>query len=202
MPQRLDYATPSPAAFDWPFFIRLFFIGPFTGMCVACAQTIAALICWVRHGEPDFYFRGWSGVQLDFFTLTVGGAIVGFAYGVVLMVLESADWTTSPPVDCDPNCGRVCVRRGRGHRGVRVPAAGNRPYPPAAVDRRRIWIAGLRGDGPACPPITRSRKLIGLRPLYLPGAVSCRRDASKALHARGGGVGGAVRRRVRDVGAE
>ena len=26
-----------------------------------------------------------------------------------------------------------------------------------------------------------------------PGAVSCRRDASKALHARGGGVGGAVR---------
>jgi hypothetical protein len=103
-PQRLDYATPSPATFDWPFFIRLFFIGPFTGMCVGCAQTAAAVLCWVRHGEADFYFRGWSGVQLHFFALTVGGAFVGFAYGVVLMVLESRIarrvhlWTAIPIV--------------------------------------------------------------------------------------------------------
>src|SRR3954454_21015198 len=36
-----------------------------------------------------------------------------------------------------------------------------------------------------------------------PGAVSCRGDASaQALHARGGDVGRAVRRRMRAVGAE
>ena len=34
------------------------------------------------------------------------------------------------------------------------------------------------------------------------GAVSCRPDAPKALHFRGGGVGGVVRRRVRALGAE
>src|SRR4051794_11131888 len=71
------------------FFLRLFLIGPFTGACVGCAETAAAVLCWVRHDEPDFYFRGWSGVQFHFFTLAVGGGLVGFAYGIVLMVLES-----------------------------------------------------------------------------------------------------------------
>ena len=64
-----DYPTPQVGASRWLRALRLFVLGPLTGAAVAFAQTTAAMLCWVSWGEPDFYFRGWSGVQVDYLLL-------------------------------------------------------------------------------------------------------------------------------------
>ena len=87
-PRTLEYMTPRSALFSWWSILRFFLLGPFTGACVGFAQATAAVLCWIRAGEPDFYFRGWPGVQMSYFLLTVGGGIVGTAYGVALVVFE------------------------------------------------------------------------------------------------------------------
>jgi hypothetical protein len=63
-------------------------MGPLTGIAVGLAQTTAALLCWLWHGQPDFYFRGWSGVQVEYQINVVAGAFAGLGYGVVLSGFE------------------------------------------------------------------------------------------------------------------
>jgi hypothetical protein len=38
--------------------------------------------------QPDFYFRGWQDVQMDYVLKTIGGSNVGVAYGLVLCLFE------------------------------------------------------------------------------------------------------------------
>jgi hypothetical protein len=90
--------------FDWGWLLRIFLLGPCTGACVGFAQTTAAVLCWVRHGEPDFYFRGWPGVHAHYYLLTSGGAIVGILYGIALWAFEQFSrrrvrvWVTIPSI--------------------------------------------------------------------------------------------------------
>jgi len=63
-------------------------LGPITGVLVGYAQVTVAVIVWVLYGEPDFYFRGGQGVIFTYLDFTIGGGIVGVAYGVLLMGLE------------------------------------------------------------------------------------------------------------------
>ena len=59
---------------------RFLLLGPLTGVLVGYAQVTVAVIVWVLHGEPDFYFRGGEGVVPTYLTLMIGGGIVGVAY--------------------------------------------------------------------------------------------------------------------------
>jgi hypothetical protein len=67
---------------------RFLLLGPLTGVLVGYAQVTVAVIVWVLHGEPGFYFRGGQGVILTYLGFTIGGGIVGVAYGALLMGLE------------------------------------------------------------------------------------------------------------------
>jgi hypothetical protein len=62
--------------------------GPVTGAAIGIAQTSAALLCWVANGTPDFYFRGWSGVDFSYEAWTVAGGIVGWFFGLTLLGFE------------------------------------------------------------------------------------------------------------------
>ena len=64
-------------------------LGPVTGALVGYAQETVAVVFWVLHGTPDFYYRGGSGVFVGYLTNTIGGSIVGVAYGAVLCGLEN-----------------------------------------------------------------------------------------------------------------
>lgn len=86
-PHILEYsaaASPTP----WRQLIRFFIMGPCTGAAVGFAQNTAVLLCWLFHGEPDFFYRGWSGVKLDYVILSIGGGMVGVAYGLALWAFE------------------------------------------------------------------------------------------------------------------
>ena len=87
-PPVLGYETPQTRPFDWWPIMRLFLLGPVTGGLVGFAQTSAAVLWWVHYGEPDFYFRGWSGVDMDYMLSTIGGGIVGVGYAVLIWGFE------------------------------------------------------------------------------------------------------------------
>ncbi len=73
---------------SWRPFICWLIIGPVTGAAVGVAQTSAALLWWLWHDQPDFYFRGWNGVEMTYFFQTVAGGIVGIVFGSVLRLFE------------------------------------------------------------------------------------------------------------------
>ena len=68
--------------------VRFLIIGPITGVLVGYAQVTVAVIVWVLHGEPDFYFRG-GDVVSEYLIFMVGGGAVGVVYGAVLLGLEN-----------------------------------------------------------------------------------------------------------------
>jgi 4-amino-4-deoxy-L-arabinose transferase-like glycosyltransferase len=88
MPPQLDYRAPEQPAFPWRTVFRIAALGPLTGGVIGIAQATAPLLCWLSAGQPDFYFRGWGGVDLDYFTLIIGGVIVGVPYGLLLWGIE------------------------------------------------------------------------------------------------------------------
>jgi hypothetical protein len=87
-PVALDYhspgSTPTPRRPFWRFVL----LGPVTGSAVGFVQTSAAVVCWLAHGAPDFFFRGWSGVDMHYVLLIIGGGIVGIPYGICLWLFE------------------------------------------------------------------------------------------------------------------
>ncbi|MCE9589114.1 MAG: hypothetical protein K8S99_01155 [Planctomycetes bacterium] len=47
------------------------------------------MLCWMWHGQPDFYYRGgWDGVDLHFVFAILGGGVIGIYYGVALLIFE------------------------------------------------------------------------------------------------------------------
>jgi len=87
-PHNLEYLTPEPALYSWQSLLHLFLLGPFTGAVIGFVQTSAAVLIWVFHGQPDFYFRGWSGVDAHYLLLIIGGGFLGVGYGVLLWAFE------------------------------------------------------------------------------------------------------------------
>ncbi|MFN4944336.1 MAG: hypothetical protein ACK40T_10085 [Akkermansiaceae bacterium] len=73
---------------DWNPIMRFIFLGPFTGAFLGLTQVAVAVVIWVLHDRPDFYFRGAQGVVLSFFIFTVGGGMAGCVYGGVLLLFE------------------------------------------------------------------------------------------------------------------
>jgi hypothetical protein len=71
----------------WPI-LRFLLLGPCTGAMIGFAQTSAAVLCWIAYGQPDFYFRGWDGVDLTYLGSIVGGGFIGIAYGLGLWTFE------------------------------------------------------------------------------------------------------------------
>jgi hypothetical protein len=84
----LQYFTPAPERRRRWQLLRFFFLGPFTGALVGFVQTLAAAACWVWHGEPDFFFRGRSGVEAHFELFMFAGGFVGFWYAWALIAFE------------------------------------------------------------------------------------------------------------------
>jgi hypothetical protein len=84
----LEYPTRRPSVRIGALLLRLFLIGPCTGALVGFAQNSALLLCWLFHGQPDFFYRGWSGVRLEFLSLTLSGATIGVPYGFGLWAFE------------------------------------------------------------------------------------------------------------------
>lgn len=68
--------------------LRLLLLGPVTGGVVGLASTSAAVLAWLVFGQPDFYFRSWSGVVAQYLMLTIGGAGAGMFYGLGLLTYE------------------------------------------------------------------------------------------------------------------
>jgi|688.fasta_scaffold96405_1 hypothetical protein len=73
---------------DWNPIMRFIFLGPLTGAFLGLTQVAVAVVIWVLHHTPDFYFRGAQGVVLSFFIFTVGGGMAGCVYGGVLLLFE------------------------------------------------------------------------------------------------------------------
>ena len=67
---------------------RYVLIGPCLGACIGAAQTAVAATVWVRHGEPDFYFRGWAAVELGLVLWAAGGAVAGVPFAVAVAAGE------------------------------------------------------------------------------------------------------------------
>jgi len=72
----------------WRGALLLWVFGPLTGAAIGIAQTSAALFCWLANDKPDFYFRGWSGVEVTYKLCAVYGAIVGWFFGLTLLGFE------------------------------------------------------------------------------------------------------------------
>jgi hypothetical protein len=68
--------------------LRFLFCGPIAGTLIGALQTIAAVQVWMAHSQPDFYFRGWVGVDSHLETQMIGGAIVGIPFGISILAYE------------------------------------------------------------------------------------------------------------------
>jgi drug/metabolite transporter (DMT)-like permease len=58
------------------------------GALVAITHTVVGVVVWVRHGEPDFYFRGWGDVEPALLLGAVLGAVKAIPLAVVLILFE------------------------------------------------------------------------------------------------------------------
>ena len=67
---------------------RYLLIGPCLGACVGLVQTAVAACVWVRHGQPDFYFRGWGGVELGLAVGGIAGAVAGMGFAAAVAAGE------------------------------------------------------------------------------------------------------------------
>ncbi len=88
MPHPLDYHAPQKTAFPWRTMFRIAALGPMSGALIGGTQATAPFLCWLHAGQPDFYFRGWDGVDLHYFILILGGGVVGLPYGLFLWGYE------------------------------------------------------------------------------------------------------------------
>jgi hypothetical protein len=79
---------PKSAHLPWNPILRFVLLGPITGALVGYAQVTVAVMIWKLHGTPDFYFRGGQGVVLAYLAFTIGGGMVGVAYGGLLSLFE------------------------------------------------------------------------------------------------------------------
>lgn len=79
---------PKSVHLDWNPILRFIFLGPFTGAFVGLIQVAVAVIIWLLHDTPDFYFRGAQGVVVTSFMFTVGGGLAGCISGGVLLLFE------------------------------------------------------------------------------------------------------------------
>jgi magnesium-transporting ATPase (P-type) len=79
---------PKSVHLNWNPIMRFIFLGPFTGAFVGLIQVAVAVVIWVLHGLPDFYFRGAQGVVVTSFMFTVCGGLTGCIYGGVLLLFE------------------------------------------------------------------------------------------------------------------
>jgi hypothetical protein len=78
---------------------RYFLVGPCLGGSVGLAQTGVAAATWVRHGQPDFYFRGWGAVEWGLVLWAVGGAILGVPFAAVV---STGEWLSGRRVRAVP----------------------------------------------------------------------------------------------------
>jgi hypothetical protein len=70
------------------YFVRYTLLGPVLGACIGLTQAVIAAGVWVAHGQPDFYFRGWDGVQVTSVVLLLGGLITGAPFGAAVAAGE------------------------------------------------------------------------------------------------------------------
>ncbi|MDY3560316.1 hypothetical protein R5W23_001548 [Gemmata sp. JC673] len=63
-------------------------LDPGLGAAVGIARTVVAAAVWVRHGQPDFYFRGWGAVELGLILWAAAGAAVGIPFAAVVTAGE------------------------------------------------------------------------------------------------------------------
>ena len=83
----LDYGTTSGSHIN-RLYLRYALIGPVAGAMIGVVDALTALCFWVAHGQPDFYFRGWSGVKLSLLLCTVGGGMVGAPFAAAVYFAE------------------------------------------------------------------------------------------------------------------
>lgn len=94
-PRALHYAEPRHSSLSQRI-LRYALLGPVAGAIIGAIDTATALCFWLFHGQPDFYFRGWSGVRMTLPALTVGGAMAGVAFAVMLYLTERLLRRTAP----------------------------------------------------------------------------------------------------------
>jgi hypothetical protein len=70
------------------FIRRLLAMGPLLGLLVAVTRVGTAVIVWAIAGQPDYYFRGWEGVWVSLTLESIGGVILGLAFGGLLTGFE------------------------------------------------------------------------------------------------------------------
>jgi len=87
-PATQDLRYPNTAHADWDPVSRFLVLGPVTGALVGYAQVTVAAAFWLHYGEPDFYFRGASGVSVSYLLVTIGGIAAGLVYGGILLMFE------------------------------------------------------------------------------------------------------------------
>jgi hypothetical protein len=68
--------------------LRFALLGPATGAALGFIDATAAVLVWVLRGQPDFLFRGWNGVFVDYMVTMLGGAVVGIPYGGAVLLFE------------------------------------------------------------------------------------------------------------------
>jgi hypothetical protein len=68
--------------------VPLLVFGPVAGAIVGIIQTLGAATVWSLHGQPEFYFGHSEDVKITALGLAIGGAVVGLAYGGVLLGFE------------------------------------------------------------------------------------------------------------------
>ncbi len=71
-----------------PPWIRFLILDPITGALIGILHALVGAVIWMLSGQPDFYFRGFSGVQVYSLAESIGGFAVGIPYGFLLMFLE------------------------------------------------------------------------------------------------------------------
>jgi hypothetical protein len=84
VPRKLEYARPKPPRARW----RLWVIGPVAGTLAGVIDTLAALLWWVHFDQPDFYFRGWDGVEFTLQMNAFAGGVVGVVLAIALGLFE------------------------------------------------------------------------------------------------------------------
>lgn len=88
LPTTQDPSYPSTAHAEWDAVSRFLILGPVTGALIGYAQVTVAAAFWMHYGQPDFYFRGASGVSVSYLLVTMGSIGVGLVYGGILMIFE------------------------------------------------------------------------------------------------------------------
>lgn len=82
----LDYAAPFRR--HGHMFRRFVLLGPVSGAMAELMSVAVALCNWVYFGEPDLYFRGWSGMEQVFMVHALMGGLFGLFLACAIVVFE------------------------------------------------------------------------------------------------------------------